>query len=465
MANELRTANYAVTAINGDVGLTDTTITLVDASILPTLPEAGDFTYLTLIRAADSSSEIVRVDGIVGNDITVQRGMDSTTPLVFTSGDAAHIFFTSGMIDYLKSISGDFNPGLTKYQSIYTIGGTTHTVSDAESAGILKFTSNSPVTVTIPAGLTEGWMGAFEQAGLGQVTIVADGGVTFSDVGTIATVEQGSLISGVQTGPDFWNFAGEMVSAPIVGSIETVDRTITITTGSTFDQVQAKFYDVGGYIQAGVTITIEIENGVYDFGANILRMPDFGGGGFLLVKAINATGANTAVKNVTFRGSGSFVFTNFPPYNLTAEDAKTLVAVANANLIIFGDIGFELIGANGPSLNSVVYNGFSQVSFESCYFKSDTTTGSWNLGVEVRNKGTLNMNGNHFDIAAGATYAGAVGCVGAATGGSILNSSGVGADYAYISANASIMHYGGSTVTFNTAESLAFNGGFINNLP
>ena len=140
MANELRTANYSITTINGDVGLTDTTITLVDASILPDLPEAGDFTYLTLIRQVDNATEIVQVDDISGNDITVQRGVDGTSPLVFTSGDAAHVFFTSGMIDYLKSISGDFNPGLTKYQSIYEIGGTTHTVTDAQSAGILRFT-------------------------------------------------------------------------------------------------------------------------------------------------------------------------------------------------------------------------------------------------------------------------------------------------------------------------------------
>jgi hypothetical protein len=460
---ELRTANYAVTAVNGDVGLTDTTITLTDASILPSLPTAGDFTYLTLVRQLDDAIEIVQVDDIVGNDITVQRGADGTVPLAFTSGDAAHMFFTSGMIDYLKSISGTFNPGLTKYQSIYEIGGTTHTVTDAQSAGILRFTSASPVTVTIPAGLTTGWMGAFEQAGVGQVTIVADVGVTFSDSGTVATVKQGSLISGLHTGADGWNFAGEMVSAPIIGSIETADRTLTITSGMTYDEIQAKYNEVGGYIQTGVAVTVEIENGTYDIGANAIKYPDFGGGGIMITKAINATGPNTAVKNVTFRGTGANIFSNIPPYNSTLEDERVLGIVSNANLIIFGDIGFELIGATSTVTNAAIYCGFSQTSFEHCYFKNDAGIGSGTWGVVVRNKGVLNTNGCHYDITEGtATNSAAVANIGAATGGLSNSSSGTGGKYAYYAANASKIAHAGSTILFTVQEDLTANGGEIN---
>ena len=77
----------------------DLTITLVDVTGLPDVSAPADWTILTLIRLSDSQQEIVRVDSITGNVLTVQRAQEGTTALSFAASDEARNFFTSGMFD------------------------------------------------------------------------------------------------------------------------------------------------------------------------------------------------------------------------------------------------------------------------------------------------------------------------------------------------------------------------------
>jgi hypothetical protein len=95
----LKTSNNVSKVIALAVGTGDTEITLADVVGLPDVTAGGDYTILTLIRLSDGLQEIVQVDDIVGNVLTVVRAQEGTTALAFSASDQARNFFTSGMFD------------------------------------------------------------------------------------------------------------------------------------------------------------------------------------------------------------------------------------------------------------------------------------------------------------------------------------------------------------------------------
>ncbi len=95
----LLTSNNLKLLIASAVGTGDTSIALSDATGLPDVSDAADWTICTLIRTVDQQYEIVKVTNIVGNTLTVERAQEGTTALVFAGGDAVRNYFTSGMFD------------------------------------------------------------------------------------------------------------------------------------------------------------------------------------------------------------------------------------------------------------------------------------------------------------------------------------------------------------------------------
>jgi len=82
---------------------TDTSITLVDVTGLPDVSAVGDYTMITLIRVADLLYEIVQVDDIVGNVLTVQRAQEGTIALTYSANDEVRNMFTAGMFETLRA--------------------------------------------------------------------------------------------------------------------------------------------------------------------------------------------------------------------------------------------------------------------------------------------------------------------------------------------------------------------------
>lgn len=77
------------------------------------------------------------------------------------------------------------------------IPGAAYTLTAADFDKKLIFTSNAPVTVTIPANIVnDGVQTTLRQAGNGQITIVAGAGVvlTKSDFDTFKTAAKGSVV-------------------------------------------------------------------------------------------------------------------------------------------------------------------------------------------------------------------------------------------------------------------------------
>jgi hypothetical protein len=69
-----------------------------------------------------------------------------------------------------------------KAQPIVTVTGTTHTISSAEAGSLIRCTSNSAVTITVPKDVSDdvpdGVYYDVEQVGDGQITVVAESGAT-----------------------------------------------------------------------------------------------------------------------------------------------------------------------------------------------------------------------------------------------------------------------------------------------
>ena len=81
MAHPLQTTNYVQLTINSAVDTVQTTIDLVSAAGLPTLG-ASEYTIVTLERIVDNFKEIVRVDEITGNTLTVQINASGINTLI-----------------------------------------------------------------------------------------------------------------------------------------------------------------------------------------------------------------------------------------------------------------------------------------------------------------------------------------------------------------------------------------------
>ena len=112
-------ANNVSTTLSAAINATQTTISVADASGLPTL-SSGDYVYLTIDTDTTTPTiEVVKVTAISSNDLTVVRGQDGTTASSFSSGTKVELRVTAAALDDISSaadtesvsISGDTMTG------------------------------------------------------------------------------------------------------------------------------------------------------------------------------------------------------------------------------------------------------------------------------------------------------------------------------------------------------------------
>ena len=87
--------NNAKTTLASGITSTATSATVVDGSVFPTLG-AGEYFYCTFDDT--TNNEIVKVTARSGNTLTIVRGVDNTTARAFSSGDAAELRATAGLL-------------------------------------------------------------------------------------------------------------------------------------------------------------------------------------------------------------------------------------------------------------------------------------------------------------------------------------------------------------------------------
>ncbi len=127
MAKQLYTNNF-LTELTSDILLSDTVITVVDATKLPIII-GTDFTLITLINGTDI--EILKVTGITGAVLTIERAQEGTTAKAFTAL-ATKVFgavtrgtldkFEQGLID-LATTQGDVGSLQTDVTALQNAGG------------------------------------------------------------------------------------------------------------------------------------------------------------------------------------------------------------------------------------------------------------------------------------------------------------------------------------------------------
>lgn len=96
-------SNNFSTSLSSAINTTTTSISLVDASGMPTIG-ANDYAYVTLDTDTDSATiEVVKVTGVSSNTLTVVRGQDGTTASSFSAGTKVELRVTAAALDDIST--------------------------------------------------------------------------------------------------------------------------------------------------------------------------------------------------------------------------------------------------------------------------------------------------------------------------------------------------------------------------
>ena len=98
-----RFVNNYFTTVAATFGAADTFLQVASTAGLPTLA-AGEYLLLTVFKKVgviESAHEVVKVTGIVANQLTVQRGIEGAAPSMFLTGDRVEARFTAAGADNL----------------------------------------------------------------------------------------------------------------------------------------------------------------------------------------------------------------------------------------------------------------------------------------------------------------------------------------------------------------------------
>jgi hypothetical protein len=94
-------SNNAATLLAANATTSDTTLTVSDGSVFPTL-SGSDHTYVTL-EDVNANREIVKVTAISGNNLTVVRAQDGTTARAFSAADKCELRVIAALLNDLNT--------------------------------------------------------------------------------------------------------------------------------------------------------------------------------------------------------------------------------------------------------------------------------------------------------------------------------------------------------------------------
>jgi hypothetical protein len=103
--------------------------------------------------------------------------------------------------------------GASSVAGFFDVSGTTYTLSESNKSKVGRFTSNSAVTVTVPAGLVIDFNCMILQLGTGQITVAPAAGVTRrAAVSAVKTAYQYAAASVFFIGNNEFLLSGEVSS-------------------------------------------------------------------------------------------------------------------------------------------------------------------------------------------------------------------------------------------------------------
>lgn len=97
--------NNAVGYLAGAINSTQTTIALAsgDGAKFPN-PTMYEYFVITVRGLTGNEREIMHCIGRTGDELSVMRGQESTTPLAFAAGDEVSMQITAGILEYLRDL-------------------------------------------------------------------------------------------------------------------------------------------------------------------------------------------------------------------------------------------------------------------------------------------------------------------------------------------------------------------------
>jgi hypothetical protein len=156
----------------------------------------------------------------LATDGETQTGTDAVRA-VTPAGLASVGYITDVVDDTSPTLGGDLdaddNSIINTVRDIVTVGGTTDTLALTDRDRYIRYTSGSAVTVTVPANATVAFPVGTEihlrQAGAGQVTVAAAGGVTINTSETLLLRTQHATVTLIKVGTNEWDIMGELEAA------------------------------------------------------------------------------------------------------------------------------------------------------------------------------------------------------------------------------------------------------------
>ena len=176
------------------------------------------------------------------------------------------------------------------------------------------------------------------------------------------------------------------------GGVEDIVRTIVIPNGSSYSYIQDQIDAIGGYVAYNVNIIIDFENGTYNIGSNAIKMPDYYGGGLVVFKAINPTGALVDSKNVTITGTGERMNSEdgFTEYNGSAF-SQCLFINGGCPYVLIGDIEFIMTGQSPGGFSAVIRTQRGGTSVNHCTVRNEQTLANRFNGAYSGFRGNTNV--------------------------------------------------------------------------
>lgn len=132
---------------------------------------------------------------------------------ITNSGDHTHI--AGDITDFSEAVEGLIT-SLTiaaNRPTVTTQAGTAYTIDSEDETSIIRFTSDSAVTVTVPSNATEalevGYIVHLHQEGAGTVTVEGEAGVTVNAGSSLSSRNQYSALSLFKLATDTWVVVGD----------------------------------------------------------------------------------------------------------------------------------------------------------------------------------------------------------------------------------------------------------------
>lgn len=146
-------ANNGDTTLASGINDSTTSISVVDASVFPTI-SGSDYFYMTL-EDLSANVEIVKVTGVSSNTLTVVRAQDGSTARAFATGSKAQNRLTAGGLNDAVSESAVVDvvqvvgrSALTDVSSVTNRSGATLIEATTTVGGPFALARSQPVAIT-----------------------------------------------------------------------------------------------------------------------------------------------------------------------------------------------------------------------------------------------------------------------------------------------------------------------------